>query len=95
MFLINDEPRSLSVAEYELTCTILPYLFRHDSKDTKYLNYDFHKCVCHSDGWRDLNVDLQPSKDILNAFKQVKENALGSDSRVYSLKYYYIRMISH
>jgi hypothetical protein len=85
MFLINDEPRSLSTVGYELTCTILPNLFRHDSKDAKYLNYDFHKCVRHSDGWRDLDIDLQPSKDILNAFKQVKENALSSDSSVYSL----------
>ena len=74
-----------SVARYGLTCATLLNLFCHDGKDMKYLNHDLHKCVRHSDGWRDLDIDLQSSKDILNAFKQVKENVLSSDSSVYSL----------
>ena len=71
---------------YELTCTILLDLLCHDGKDMKYLNHDLHKCVRHSDGWRDLDINLQPSEDILNALKELKENASSSDYRGYSLR---------
>jgi hypothetical protein len=71
---------------FVLTCTILLNLFRDEGKDTKYLNQDFHDCVRHSDSRRDLDIDLQSSEDTLNAFKQVKENALRCDRSVYDLK---------
>jgi hypothetical protein len=86
MFLVNDELRILSVARYRLTGATLLNLFCHDCKDTKYLNKDFHNCVCHSDGWRDLDIDFKPSENILNAPKELKENASSSDNSGYSLR---------
>jgi hypothetical protein len=52
---------------------VLIDLFCRDGKDIQYFNHNFHKCVRHFRGPRDLDIDLQSSKDIFYALEEASE----------------------
>jgi len=94
-FLRNDKPTREAVDPSQgnrLTYTTLLNLFCHDSEYLKYLYHDFHNRVCHPCGRWNFNIDLQPPKDILDAFEQVKESASTSANSVCSLREWDITM---
>ena len=61
-------------------------LLRHDGEYARYFYHDFHNRVCHPCGWWNFNIDLQPSKDILDVLEWVKESASTSANSVCSPK---------
>jgi hypothetical protein len=52
----------------------------------KYFYHDVHDRACHPCGRWNFNIDLQPSKDILDALEQVKESVSTSANSVGSLR---------
>jgi len=85
MFLVYDKSIEWISRRRRLTCTTLFELFCHDGKDVKYFYYDFHDRICHSCGRWDFNIDLQPSEDMFDALKQVKESTWRSANSIRSL----------
>jgi hypothetical protein len=64
---------NLSISWDQLTRAGLIDLFCCDGEDRKYFYHDFHNRVHHSRGPRDIDIDLQSSKDVFYAPKEAKE----------------------